>query len=119
MSVPIRVIRLTVDGDVEVRTVENSGPALHDLLGGYMEVIYVTDLTADPMNGIIGLVDENGWQTPRPTNPWSPIFYRTVIAGPILLVRAAPDGEFVSLTDSDIERIWAKVGYVTMLTIEA
>ena len=118
MSGLIRVVRVTVDGEIEVRQVENDAGSLHDLIGGYMEVIYCKGLTSDPMNSVIGLVDEDGWRQPRPVNPWSYIFYRSLIAGPIVLVRAAPDGDFVSLTDRDISDIQATVGPFSLTTIE-
>jgi len=106
MSDTLRVAHVAAQGDVRIVVIENSVDELHKLVGGYFEVFRVRDLTTDPMRSVIGLCDEDGWRvTPEHTptaNIWSPFLYDGVIAGDIVLVRAEPHGDFISLRDSDI-----------------
>lgn len=106
----IRIVKITAEGTVTVPNVDNSAQALHDQLGGFLEVFYSPTLTTDPMDGIIGLCDEDGLRTQPFPNFYSLALYHKAIAGTILLVRARPDGEFTSLMDDDLTRIWQALG---------
>lgn len=112
----MRAVKLSAQGDARVIDVANTAQALHDALGGYLEVFY-TGLTTDPMNSVIGLCDEDGWRTQPTPNIWSPYLtdHSRVVAGTILLVRAAPNGEFVDLTDDDIAEINAMLPYAQIV----
>ena len=116
----MRSVLLQADG--RIRVVGHAGRVedYQAMLNGYMEVFYTT-LTTDPMNSVIGLCDEDGWRNQPIVNPFSLLITANhgTIAGPIVLVRAAPDGDFVSLTDSDMADIQAILNRVIIITQES
>jgi len=102
---PIEVAKLAWEPSLGMakltyHTVANSATELHDLLGGYLEVVRLPHQNA--FDGLIGLVDEDGT---RPDKQLSYNFPATMLAnvqivGPMLIVRAL-NADFVSLTDRD------------------
>lgn len=113
----IRALRLNADGTADVLTLDNySSRSFHDAIGGYMDVIYLRGLTTDPMASVIGLVDEDGWRNQPQSNYWSFMVYHQPVAGPIVIVRAEPGGDFIGLTDDDMQTLRGILGSVIILT---
>jgi len=112
----MRAVLLPARGNATVIELDGSVAAYHAAIGGYMEVFH-TRVTRDPMDSVIGLCDEDGWRGTPIANVWSPYVSNRAhtIAGNILLVRAAPDGDFVSLTDDDIADINAMLPYAQIV----
>lgn len=108
----IRAVWVRASGNVNVVNVENTGPALGQMVGGFLEVFYVPNLTTDPMDSVVGLCDEEGWTKDNPVhNPYSMLLHaRGMLAGDVLLVRARVDGEFTDLTVQDLRDIQALLG---------
>lgn len=113
----IRALWARTNGDISVVNVDNSGPALGKLVGGYLEVFYLAGLTIDPMDGPIGLADEEGLLKEAPVlNPYGMLIHpQGPLVGDIVIVRAKPDGDFGSLTVQDLHNI----GYVLGVGLEA
>jgi len=105
----IRVLHLPCEGAPRGLHVANTAQALGKLIGGYLEVFQIPGITRDPMNDPIGLCDADGYvkDPPRDENVYGMILTHSPIAGDIVIVRADPEGDFVSLTDDDIRRLRA------------
>jgi hypothetical protein len=102
---PIEVMKLD-SGSLSFHSVENSARALHDLLGGFMEVVYLP--YDNPFDGLIALVDDNGVAKGLPLNPYAFALVDKVIVGPMLIVRALRE-DFVSITQQDISVVTSRL----------
>jgi ribonuclease BN (tRNA processing enzyme) len=99
----IRIVTLRASGEHSVDVIPNVLASFQRIIGGYLEVFVIPHLTTDPLNGIIGLADEEGWlKDDARLNVFSPWLYRR-IAGTVILTRAEPGGDFIDLTDEDLD----------------
>jgi hypothetical protein len=95
----IRVCLLPAFGGVAFPEVADDGPALHNLLGGFMEVIRLPGVFTS--RGLVGLVDEEGALKDLEPNMYSDFLGRP-LAGPVIIVKSEPP-EMVSLSDDEVE----------------
>lgn len=87
------------EGTLAFLRVENAAAPLHDLLGGYLEVVRLPGQNA--FDGLIGLADEDGLAKPDyRVNFMASTLARRTIVGPFLVVRAK-GSDFVDLTGND------------------
>lgn len=82
----IRVIVKTVDGDWEIKTIDNTLKALQQIVGGYIEV-------ASIYPWLVVVCDEEGIVKGKPIN----VILNRPIFGDFLIAKTQED-EFVSLT---------------------
>lgn len=86
-------------GTLAFHSVEDTSQTLHDLLGGYLEVVRLPEQNA--FDGLVGLADEDGLaKSDYRVNYMASTLARRSIVGPMLVVRAK-GSDFVSLTGSD------------------
>lgn len=103
----VNAVILHTDGDMHGVTfhAESLADGIHEAVGGWMEVVVPPDLTADPTDGIIGVVNEEGRLRRLPLNLIMSVCYGAPIRGDVVFVRSCPDGEWRSLSDADFDRL--------------
>ena len=95
----IRVCRLDPAGGGSFPLIDNTGPGLHDAVGGYAETFTLPGYIQ--VAGLLGVCDEDGYRRELPLNVYSPLLGQQIV-GPVLIMRSKPP-EFVSLTDEDVD----------------
>jgi hypothetical protein len=86
-----------VNADLDVINVDNTLKTFQDLVGGYIEVVHLTE-----DGNILCICDEEGKLKEKPYNLK---FGGDILVGDLVFVKNGDDGDFHSLEFDDLKRI--------------
>lgn len=111
MNKTTRIAILRVNGGpIEITAIENTGQGYHDVIGNWIEVFQLPNPLKN--RGLIGICDEEGWLKSNPqTNIYSPLLGQP-IAGHVIITKDGKYGDFVDLSEDDINTIADYFGLV-------
>lgn len=104
MVAKVRVIILPVSGGMKVQDIENTADGYHQLIGNWIEVFTLPEVLRE--RRLVGVCDEEGWLEHRPRIPniYSSLLSQS-IAGHIIITKDDGYGDFISVSDDDINLV--------------